>query len=52
MTTVVFLAAVLGISIVLGLPVVAHPTLRHVSVAARLSLAWSSRLVTRQPFTT
>ncbi len=41
MTTVVFLAAVLGISIVLGLPVVAHPTLRHVSVAARLSLAWT-----------
>jgi len=41
-TIVSFLAAVLGVSVVLGLPVAVHPTLRHLSLLARLSLAWAA----------
>lgn len=42
MTGIVFLAAVLGAPVVLGLPVAAHPTLRHLSLPARGSLAWAA----------
>jgi len=40
-TGAVFLVAVLGPSVILGLPVAVHPELRHLSVAARASIAWA-----------
>lgn len=42
MTSIVFLAAVLGTSAVLGLPVAVQPTLGHLSVSARVALAWAT----------
>jgi hypothetical protein len=42
MTGIAFLVAVLGTSTVLGLPVAVHPTLRPLSLAARVSLAWAA----------
>jgi hypothetical protein len=42
MTGLVFLAAVLGAPVVLGLPVAAQPTLGHLSLPARVSLAWAA----------
>jgi hypothetical protein len=41
-TGLVFLAAVLGAPVVLGLPIAAHPTLGHLSLPARVSLAWAA----------
>jgi hypothetical protein len=42
MMGVVFLAAVLGASAVLGLPVAVHPNLGHLSLPARASVAWAT----------
>jgi hypothetical protein len=42
MTGLVFLATVVGTSIILGLPAAVHPTLRHLSLPARASLAWAT----------
>ena len=42
MTGFVFLVAVLGPSVILGLPVAVHPQLRHLSLAARASVAWAT----------
>jgi hypothetical protein len=42
MTSIVFLAAILGAPTVLGLPVAVHPSLKQLSLAARMSLAWTA----------
>lgn len=42
MTSIVFFAAVLGTSAVLGLPVAVQPTLRHLAIPARVALAWAT----------
>lgn len=42
MTTLVFLAAVVGVPTVLGLPLAVSPSLGRLSLLARTSLAWAS----------
>ena len=41
MTSAAFLAAVVGVPFILGLPLAAHSSLERLSLAARASLAWA-----------
>ena len=45
MTGVLFVIASLGAPAVLGIPAAVHPSVQHLSAAAKVALAWSTGVV-------